>query len=145
MKRISSILFYTIIGGSFASLIANSSSFVLNVFVIAVIAILFGLGGFLKAKYPPPPKQDGNRPKKIQFSLLRLLLATAMVALVFGLSRFLYDFKQPVEIFASSVIAFALGGLTLICTKSDLKHIFYIIIAILGIIFVISLFTNYRR
>ncbi len=63
-----------------------------------------------------------------------------MVALVFGLSRYLYDFKEPVEIFASSVIAFALGGLTLISTKSDLKHIFGIIIIVfLGILFIYAI------
>ena len=137
MKLIIYTLSYAIIGGAFGFLIAHSYSWILNAFLIAFISILFGLGGFLQAKYPHAPKQDSDRPEKIQFSLLRLLLATAMVALVFGLSRFLYDFKQPVEIFASSMIAFALGGLTLICTKSDLKNIFGIIIIVfLGILFI---------
>ncbi|MGA2798525.1 MAG: hypothetical protein ABSE63_13165 [Thermoguttaceae bacterium] len=147
VKLISYTLSYAIIGGAIAFVFAfaNSSSLILNTFLIAFFATLFGFGGYLQAKYPPPSKQDSNRPKKIQFSLLRLLLATSMVALVFGLSRYLYDFKDPAEIFASSLIAFALGGLTLISTKSDLKHIFYIVVVILGIIFVISFLTDYRR
>ncbi len=48
----------------------------------------------------------------------------------------MYDFKEPAEIIATSIIAIALGGLTLICTKSDLKHILgIIIIVILGILY----------
>jgi FtsH-binding integral membrane protein len=131
VKRIPFIVFGMICGGAIAFLLFRSSA------LIVIFAALFGLFGFLQAYNPPVTNQDSDRPKKIQFSLLRLLLATSMVALVFGLSRYLYDFKQPVEIIASSVIAFALGGLTLISTKSDLKHIFGIIIVVfLGILLI---------
>jgi hypothetical protein len=138
------LIFYTligmIVGGAFASIFASSSSW-----EIAILAVLFGLIGFMGAKNSPPSNQENNRPKKFQFSILRLLLATLMVALVFGLSRFLYDFKQPLEIIASAVIASALGGLTLICTKSDLKHIFNIIVILFGIFFLISVFSALYR
>jgi hypothetical protein len=136
VKRISSTVIGMIFGGAIAFVFfVKSSSWVLNAFLIAIFALLCGLIGFLSSKYSPPSNQDSNRPKKIQFSLLRLLLATSMVALVFGLSRFLYNFKEPAEIFASSIIAIALGGLTLICKKSDLKHVIgIIIIFFLGIL-----------
>jgi hypothetical protein len=121
MKRFFSTLSYMVIGGGFAFLIANSSSWILNNFLIAVITILFGLGGFLQAKKSAPSNQDSNQPKKIQFSLLRLLLATSMVALVFGVMKICFNFKESAEIFATSMIAIGLGGLVLICRKSDFK------------------------
>lgn len=133
MKRIFSTLVGIIFGGAIALLLS------LNAFLIVMFAVLFGLVGFLHAKNSPASKQDSNRPKRIQFSLMRLLLATSMVALVFGLSRILYDFKEPAEIITSSVIAIALGVLTLICKKSDLKGVFLtmIICIFLGILFLI--------
>jgi MFS family permease len=143
VKRISSTVVGVIFGGVIALLIfallfrANSYSWVLYAFLIAVFAILFGLVGFVQAKNSPPSNQDSNRPKIIQFSLMRLLLVTSMVAFVFGVSRIWFDFKDSAEIFASSLIAFALGGITLICKKSDFKDIIVIIIIFISLVILI--------
>jgi hypothetical protein len=115
-----------IIGGAMAFFLALSWHFSLTLNTILLITLYVILCGSLGYFYPRhlQPKNiatsNNNNPRRIiQFSLARLLLATAMVALVFGIMKMQFDFKQPVEIFVASMIAISLGGLVLICDKRE--------------------------
>jgi hypothetical protein len=108
----------------------------LKVLLMLFLPLLLGTIGYLRPELVGAIKVDKNRteknqPQRIQFSLARLLLATAMVALVFGTLRCCFNYKESMEIVAASMIAIALGGLVLVTKKID-----YI-----GIIFMIALFV----
>jgi hypothetical protein len=62
-------------------------------------------------------------PRKIQFSLARMLLATAVVAIVFSVFGTLFSYKELATILLATLLALALGGLVLIGRKNELKII----------------------
>jgi len=140
-----------IIGGVIASIIlfAKGSSWSINAVIIPIWATLGGVIGYFEARYSPPREKnkqpDAIQPEKIQFSIARLLLATAMVALVFGVMRYLFDYKASPAIIVTSIIAFALGGIILLGKKRDFKEIAIVIsiFTILGIMFVINIWIAY--
>jgi hypothetical protein len=81
---------------------------------------------FFKSKKVDTSQSDRVERRRIQFSLARLLLATAMVAFVFGVMRYWFDYRMPMEIVAASMIAFAFGGLVLVAAKRDIKELVFI-------------------
>jgi hypothetical protein len=119
-----------IIGGVLIFPFAASSSWIFNVVLISFAALLSGAFGYHRAKYLVADVKNDDQPRKIQFSLLRMLIATLVVALVFGLTKLLYDFSYTLEIVVSTMIALAFGGLVLICKKGDIKQIFRMIAVI---------------
>ena len=128
----------SIIGAIYsAAFIALRASITLTAFLTLLLSLIFGAIGYLQPeRFAHSNQVDENRTGRaqsqmIQFSLARLLLATAMVALVFGVLRCCFNYKEPMEIVAASMIAFALGGLVLVTKKID-----YI-----GIVFMIALFV----
>jgi hypothetical protein len=66
---------------------------------------------------------------KFQFSIARFLMATAMVALIFGLARMLLDKQISSYVFSIAAVAADLGLLVLVAQKkSDLLRILRIIV-----------------
>jgi hypothetical protein len=137
-----------IIGGAMAFFLALSWHFPLTlntILLIALYVILCGSLGHFHPRHLQPKNiatSDNNNPRRIiQFSLARLLLATAMVALVFGIMKIQFDYKEPAEILVASIIAIALGGLVLICDKRGLVKFapLIIIIAFIAITNVITI------
>ncbi len=128
--------------------IANTTSWVLDLSVIVSTSLLFGLMGylwpnqFITSNKVAKSQSDKVQPQRIQFSLARLLLATAMVALVFGTMKYLFDYKEPAEIIVTSIIAIALGCIILIGTKRDFRQII-LLIAILTSMGMITLITSW--
>jgi hypothetical protein len=155
MKQLSSkakgIIRGAIMGAFIGSILfAKTSSLVWNCLIIAISTALYGLIGYLGAQYSHQSNKgnllETTRSEIIQFSLLRLLLATAMVAVIFGVMRYRFDYRKPVEIIATSMIAFALGGIVLVSKKRDLYDILKMILLLIGmgIVFVIiACITHY--
>jgi hypothetical protein len=111
-----------IIGVFFAFLFAHTTSLIGFLFISAFFAVLCGLVGLL-TKSLLKPVIDNDKKEVFQFSLARLLLATTVVAIVLGIMKSLLDFKEPVAIFISLLLAFVAGSLTLIYKKGDIKQI----------------------
>jgi hypothetical protein len=125
-------------GGAIAFIILpfirfNGAAGTLDFALIALSSLIFGLIGYL---WPLPAKKR----EKIQFSLARLLLATAMVALVFGVMKIWIDFKDPTQIIATSSIALAAGGLVLVTNRRNYMEIyrtillFFVLVAVLALV-----------
>jgi hypothetical protein len=129
MKRISSTM-WVMISGAFVALTFVFSDYrISGAFLIALVALLTCLANVLLKENFRYAKQNQNRPQIIQFSIARLLLATLVVAFVFGIPKLLSGdiYKDRSVIFIISVIASAFGSLTLVCKKNDFKHILVII------------------
>jgi hypothetical protein len=70
---------------------------------------------------------------KFQFSIARLLMATAMVALTFGLARMMLDKQISSYAIFIGVLAADLGLIVLVAQKrSDLYRILNILVVVLG-------------
>ena len=110
----------------------NGAAGTLDFALIALSSLIFGLIGYL---WPLPAKKR----ERIQFSLARLLLATAMVGLVFGVMKIWFDFKDPAQIIATSSIAFAAGGLVLVTNRRNHMEIYRTILLFFVLIVVLTL------
>jgi hypothetical protein len=116
---------------------------------IVLIAVIFfcALFGSLLGPVQTPVK-DKIKKEPFQFSLARLLLVTVAVAIVLGTLKTLHDFNEPGLVVAASIIAFAVGIITLIYKKGDIKWIiitvFWFSIILFLLIFISSFFPTIR-
>jgi hypothetical protein len=82
-------------------------------------------------------------PANFQFSIARMLAVTAVVAVVFGVFKFVFTFKESVAVFCTFVIAVAAGGLALIGGKKEvtlvLWYLFATILVVLSVCLAFSL------
>jgi hypothetical protein len=135
MKRISSTTWLMITGAIAALTFIVSNFRFSHIFLITFLILLISLSNILLKENARYAEQNKTRPQIIQFSIARLLLATSIVAFVFGIPRLLSDnlYKDWGAVFSISVIAFAFGSLALISKKDDFKHISVIICLVIVI------------
>jgi hypothetical protein len=103
------------------------------VFGICLLAVAIGRSGrflargdaCLKTKESEtlPPQHAAIPHRRFQFSLFRLLLATTVCALVFGLSRMYFGRVPSIYYWFSGMIAAAQTGMVLFASKEHLARI----------------------
>jgi FtsH-binding integral membrane protein len=137
--KLSHVIIVSITCAIWASLFFKCESISDYLFLFVVITFLCSLVGLL-VKIVLKHFRDKNEKEPFQFSLTRLLLATTAVAVVFGMMKIRFNFKETWEIVVASLLAFVAGSLTLIYKKGDMKRIiltvlwFFIFLFIFGCI-----------
>jgi hypothetical protein len=115
--------------------------------LFALSVTLFGLINILWLTKSVLTNKILYRQRIIQFSLARMLIATSVVALVFGAPKIWcnYNYKDWGGVFGLSIIAIALGSLTLVCSKSDSKHIIFPICLFMIMVIIVAIARLFIR
>jgi hypothetical protein len=134
--KVKRVIICGIIGSSLAAyLFAHSGSLILPLIVLVFFALLCSIFCFMAVPIQTPVKET-NVKEVFQFSLARLLVATAAVAIVLGIMKALHNFKTPGEIIISLILSFVVGSITLISKEKDIRGIIFTILwCIIAIIF----------
>jgi hypothetical protein len=85
-------------------------------------------------------------PIKFQFSIARMLLTTAAVALVFGVFKFVFAFTESIAVFSAALVAAASGGLVLLGGKREFGVVLWYVAAIivLGLVICLASVVTYK-